>query len=271
MIFRDGLRSDLQKMSTYKTASERTTIEDRQKKLKERLDRFNQKAQETMGDNAEEGLDVLPPFTGWEESDKGIYGDEEEELNSDEEEASDRDEKEASDRTEDEDENSEKPETTLIWMPSLLNPEDIERLNLKVLADQELELRKGQASDCLQSLRLALGHKTILYRTKLRQAKSTNHKGRAWGDIKAAAIKVNKHVRAYRRARRALEHLGADKSTLAHFRKLQTKDLKVNSDITEENRVGQRSDTLPWFWRLDGQNADQHNNWMQECRGVFFS
>jgi hypothetical protein len=269
-IFRDGLRSDLQKWSMSETASGKLSLEDRRKKLEERLNCFNQKAQEMMGGNGEEVLDILPPFTGWEESDDGIYEDEDEESNVGEEEESNGDENEAFDRKEDEDEKSEKPEMTPIWMPSSLNPDDIERLNLKILAGQELKLRKGQASDCLQGLRLALGHKAILYRTKVRHAHTNNRKTRAWGDIKAATKNVNKHVRAYSRARRALEHLGADDLTLAHFQKLQTKDLKVNSDVTEENRVGQRSDTLPWFWRLDGQNADQHKTWMQECRGGFF-
>ena len=157
-IFRDGLRFELQKASAHKMASERTSIEDKQKKLEERLNCFNQKAQEIMGDNAEEGLDVLPPFTGWEESNEGVYGDDEEESSGNEEKASDRKEgeasdgkedeasdgkedeasdgkeDEASDRKEDEDKNSEKPETMPIWMPSSLNSEDIERLNLKILA-----------------------------------------------------------------------------------------------------------------------------------------
>jgi hypothetical protein len=289
-IFRDELRLDLEKWSMCETASGKTSIEDRRKKLEERLNRFNQKAQEMIGDNAEEVLDILPPFTGWEESDEDIYENEdrqsnvgeeeesnvgeEEESNVGEEEESNVGEEEESNGDEDKssdgkDEKSEKPEMTPIWMPSSLNSEDVERLNLKVLAAQELELRKGQASDCLQGLRLALGHRAILYRTKLRHSKTTKGKTRAWGNIKAATIKVNKHVRAYRRARRALEHLGADDSTLAHFQKLETNDLKVNLDVTEENRVGQRNDTLPWFWRLDGQNADQHETWMQECRALF--
>jgi hypothetical protein len=273
-IFRDELRLDLQKLSMYETTSGKTSIEERRKKLEERLNRFNRKAQEMIGDNEEEVLDILPPFTGWEESDEGIYENEDKQSNIGEEEESNVGEEEESNGDEDEssdgkDEKSDKPEMTPIWMPSSLNSEDVERLNLKVLAAQELELRKGQASDCLQGLRLALGHRAILYRTKLRHSKTTKGKSRAWGNIKAATIKVNKHVRAYRRARRALEHLGADDSTLAHFQKLQTKDLKVNLDVTEENRVGQRSDTLPWFWRLDGQNADQHETWMQECRALF--
>jgi hypothetical protein len=270
-IFRDGLRSDVQKWSEHETASAKTSIEDRRKKLEERLNHFNQKAQEMIGDNVEEVLDILPPFTGWKEDHEGVYEDEDEESDVCEDEESNGDEDEASDRNEDEDEKSEKPETTPIWMPSSLNPDDIHKSsNLKLLASQELELRKGQASDCLQGLRLALGHKAILYRTKVRHADTNTRKTRAWGDIKVAAKKVNRHVRAYRRARRALEHLGADDSTLAHFQELQTKDLKVNLDVTEENRVGQRSDTLPWFWRLDGQNADQHKTWMQECRVFSF-
>jgi hypothetical protein len=241
-------------MSQHATISGKSGIEDRRRKLEDRLDHFNQKAAELIGENAEEDLDILPQFTGWEHSD-------------DEEEVAE----ESHDIWEevDEEENSEKPETAPICMPSSLKQEDIGRFGLGVLASQELELRKGQAGDCLQGLRLALGHKAVLYRTKVRMAKSSVDKTRAWDDIKATSIKINKHVRAYRRARRALEHLGADEATLAKFQKLQTKHLKVSADVTEENRVGQRSDTLPWFWRLDGQNADQHNTWMQECKLYF--
>ena len=253
-IFRDGLRFDLQKQSKHRTTSEKTSIEDRRRKLEGRLNRFNQKAEEFIGDGAEEDLDVLPQFTGWEESNEGFDGNEEEAWDSEDE---------------DEDENSEKPETTRICMPSSLNSQDIQRLDLKVLAAQELELRKGQANDCLQGLRLALGHKSILYRNKARSSKSSVDKTRVKGDIKATAIKVDKHVRAYRRARKALEHLGANDFTLAKFQKLQTADLKLSADITEENRVGQRSDTLPWFWRLDVKNADQNDAWMQECGFLF--
>ena len=268
--FRDGLRLDLQNRPMPETASGKTSIEDRRRTLEERLNRFNQKAQEMIEDNVEEVPDILPPFTGWEENDEGLHEDEDEDEESSvhNEEESNGDEDDTFDWQDDENEKTENPETTPIWMPSSFHPEDIERLNLKILATQELELRKGQASDCLQNLRLALGHKAMLYRTKLRHTKTSKGKGRAWGNIKAATTKVNKHVRAYRRARRALEHLGADDSTLAHFQMLQTKDLKLSLDITEENRVGQRSDTLPWFWRLDGQNADQHETAMQEC--MFF-
>jgi hypothetical protein len=77
---------------------------------------------------------------------------------------------------------------------------------------------------------------------------------------------VNKHVRAYQRARQAMERLGADNATLRRYEKIEPEHLKLSGDLTEENRYGQRNDTLPWFWRLEGQTSEQSNTWMQECK-----
>jgi len=54
-----------------------------------------------------------------------------------------------------------------IFMPSCLHSSDIQRLGLVTMASQELELRQGQANNALEGLRLALGHKTLLFRTKV--------------------------------------------------------------------------------------------------------
>jgi len=59
------------------------------------------------------------------------------------------------------------PEHMSIFMPSCLHISDIQRLGLVTMASQELELRQGQANDALEGLRLALGHKTLLFRTKV--------------------------------------------------------------------------------------------------------
>jgi hypothetical protein len=254
MVFfpRDSLLSDFSKTSKQATTLEQTSIEDRRRKLEERLNCFHQKAEEFLGENADEDLDVLPPFTGWENENK-------------------ENEQEFSDAwEEDEDEISENPEMTPICLPSSLKPADIQRLGLGVLATQELELRKGQANDCLQNLRMALGHKAVLYRTKVRKAKTSVDKTRIWDDVKAITVKINKHIRAYRRARKALQRLGADNAILLQYQELQSEHLKLSADITEENRFGQRSDVLPWFWRLGGQNEDQHDTWMEECKFIVF-
>jgi hypothetical protein len=198
----------------------------------------------------------LPQFSGWENEEENFENEDKESDLWEEDE-------------EDEEENLENPEMTPICMPSSLKLKDIQRLGLGILASQELELRKGQASDCLQSLRMALGHKAILFRTKVRKANKSTDKTRIWGDVKAITVKINKHIRAYRRARKALERLGADNTTLMQYQELRTEHLKLGKDITEENRVGQRSDVLPWFWRLDGQNIEHHDTWMEECKFIF--
>lgn len=50
-----------------------------------------------------------------------------------------------------------------IWMPSSVSQQDALTLGLGPLQAEELELRKGQANDCLENLRMALGHKAIIY------------------------------------------------------------------------------------------------------------
>jgi hypothetical protein len=251
---RDKLRLDLKRKSQHWTTFEKTSIEDRRRKLEGRVKDFNEKAKEFIGNDSDEDVEIQPQYTGWEEGDKEDDENENESSESD---------------WRDEEDNQEEPETSPIWMPSSFKQEDVKRFGLATMASQELELRKGQANDCLQSLRLALGHKAVIYRTKVRKSNFTNQKTRAWDDIKASEAKVNKHVRAYRRARAALKHLGADNATLSDYQMLQKTDLRLSADITEENRMGQRSDTLPWFWRMKGQNEDQHNAWMQECEFAF--
>jgi hypothetical protein len=52
-----------------------------------------------------------------------------------------------------------------ILLPSSLRPADIQRLGLESMARHELELRQGQANDSLEGLRVAIAHKSLLYRT----------------------------------------------------------------------------------------------------------
>jgi len=60
------------------------------------------------------------------------------------------------------------PEHMSIFMPLSLQIADMHRLGLATMASQELELRQGQANDALEGLRLALGHKSLLFQTKVR-------------------------------------------------------------------------------------------------------
>ena len=65
IIGRDALRSDIRKLPKHPTAIQWTSIEDRQRRLETRLDNFQKKAVEYMGnvEEDEEDLDILPQFT----------------------------------------------------------------------------------------------------------------------------------------------------------------------------------------------------------------
>ena len=62
----------------------------------------------------------------------------------------------------------------------------------------------------------------------------------------------------------ALRHLSVDPEYLATLRDITDDDLKVAGDLTDERRVGQRSDALPWFWRF-GDAVESGGPRMQEC------
>ena len=68
----------------------------------------------------------------------------------------------------------------------------------------------------------------------------------------------------YRRARQAIGELGGAAS-LKRFQEINKSDLKMSGDIIEEDRVGQRSSVLPWFWRLDEKAKEHCGNCEKEC------
>ena len=128
---------------------------------------------------------------------------------------------------------------------------------------QELELRIGQANDCLDKLQVALGHKTILFRTRVWNSTSQRTRTRAWAEVDRVDAKIRKCARSYRQARLAMIRLGASEETLGKYQVIKTEDLKMSGDVVEENRTGQRNDKIAWFWRLGGGQDD--DDWMQEC------
>ncbi|KAG1889978.1 hypothetical protein F4604DRAFT_1507251, partial [Suillus subluteus] len=69
----------------------------------------------------------------------------------------------------------------------------------------------------------------------------------------------------YQRARSAMERLGMDQQNLENiYQEILPEQLTVNKDVTEENRFGQGSDKLAWFWRVDGAHKSQQHAWMDE-------
>jgi hypothetical protein len=64
------------------------------------------------------------------------------------------------------------PEWERISLPSALAVGEIDRQSLKSIATIEAELRKGQVLDALEGLHLALGEKSLCFRTEVWNANS---------------------------------------------------------------------------------------------------
>jgi hypothetical protein len=154
------------------------------------------------------------------------------------------------------------PELVKLPLPSQIGIQMCQDLGLSQIASQEMELRKGQAHECLHRLKLALGLKSALFRKTIRLAKSQKTKTRGRSAIRRVEASVRLHVRRYNAARHALVSLGCSHEELQHFQMIHKNDLKMNRDITEENRVGQRSDSVAWFWRING--GQTNDTWQDE-------
>jgi hypothetical protein len=231
--------------SVRKNASftEKANLEDRRNRLQSRIDAFHRKMESSLGEDVDESN-----LMNCDSDDDDWIMDTDMESEAEEE----------------DDEVVEWPENCRLRMPSTLGVDECARLGLGKLAEQEVELRTGQANDCLENLRLTLGEKMVIFRTSVRGANSQRKTTRAWDDVHLIEQKANKHSTSYRQARRALVNLGADAKILDRFKVLKQEDVKMSGDMLEENRVGQRSDKLPWIWRMKEGNLMGNNDWMQE-------
>jgi hypothetical protein len=135
--------------------SDQTALMERRQRLAKRIENFHAK------------VDLMSPDLDWDEvhpQHLQDLGKEEQEEQG--EEGSWLQEREEEEWIEEADE-IEVAERITLFLPSYLEPADRERLGFEELAKQELELRKGQANDSLEALRVALGHKSLLFRSSV--------------------------------------------------------------------------------------------------------
>jgi hypothetical protein len=133
------------------------------------------------------------------------------------------------------------------------------------LAEAELRLREGQLNDTLHHIRIALGHKSYLYRHDVRPARTQRLKTRAWAEVHAAESALQNHARVYIRARQAMVHLGASASLLDRYKVLRRQDLSVKTSVIAPHVRGQRNKSLPWFWTMDVRRDADVGEWMEDC------
>jgi hypothetical protein len=248
-------------MPANHTTTQKANILQKQQRLHTRIAKFNQRAQLFMSD-----LDIDVTFSH--QDDPAFCPEEKgETLDDDEEEGAfwgaslDKDAEE-----DDEDLNESFPEDPTLWMPSYFGSFYLKDKGLRDLAKEEVQLRIGQANDSLENLRTHLGHKSILYRMNFQSSTSVRTDTRSKQDIRRVALKINRDVRRYHRARESLSRLEAPQDTLQKYQPIKCDEIGVSKDITEENRFGQGSDILPWFWRIGGNQPGSPDIWNEECR-----
>ena len=157
-------------------------------------------------------------------------------------------------------------ERVAIWLPSSFSKSDRIQMGLEQVAKVEAELREGQVNDALEALWAGLAEKSLRFRTEVKPAKSQKTMTRAWDSIHKADKQIRGAVQCYRLARTALVTLEVSSELLGQYKEIHKEDLKMSRDVVEENRVGQRSSELPWFWRLDRKWDKDRGEFLKECK-----
>jgi hypothetical protein len=161
------------------TLLEKTSILDRRARLQSRIDAFNQKRP------------IFMPHANWDElSTDGLP------LGSFVEEEDD-------DWDDDNDNEQEHglPDPASISMPSAFGKDRCLQYGWSAIAAEEIDLRVGQANECLKTLRLALGHKSLLLRQSVRNSKGKKARTRAWAQVTSIDDNIREEVLVYHLAR----------------------------------------------------------------------
>jgi hypothetical protein len=158
---------------------------------------------------------------------------------------------------------SDLPEMVILPLPSNIISKRLGP-SLESLISIERQLRKGQANDALEGLRIGLANKSLLLLTDVNKSTSTKQSTRAWASVRNAQSQILIHAHGYQRAWTALKCVGTPED-LVIYQKLEEKDLVVVKDITSAKRFGQGSDRLAWFWRIGPGEDSLTGEWMEEC------
>jgi hypothetical protein len=160
-------------------------------------------------------------------------------------------------------------ESMIIPLPSSFGIECRRIPAHRTIAQQEIGLRIGQANDALHQIRIALSHKSFLFRTSVRVSHTQWTKSRAWDGVHSADAMLQRHVHTYRRARASLVRLGADEALLSKYQVLRTEDLKVSTAVMDIRLPSRAETTLAWFWNMDIQRDATLDSCMAECRWYY--
>jgi len=118
-------------------------------------------------------------------------------------------------------------EYILLYLPLHLGRSWCNRNAAKELVKAELHLWEGQLNDSLHHIRIALGHKSYLYRNDVRPAHTQRLKTHAWAEVHAVESTVQHHAWVYNRAQKSMLDLDAKASLLDRYKSLERQDVTI--------------------------------------------
>ncbi|KAI0257960.1 hypothetical protein BC834DRAFT_1036787, partial [Gloeopeniophorella convolvens] len=254
-----ALRRDVRNLGKHATMLEQTAIEDRRHKLQTSVDAFQHQADSmilkySFSDNVI--LARSKDYAEFDDADNEDFGTSLPPVTLD-----------SSDSDDDHMESNSVPtfvEDAEIFLPSSVGWDWCQKHGVESLAAKEAKLRRGQASDAIHRIRLALGLKSALFRTTVRAAKNQKKKKtRAWGDILNIDSSVREHARVYSIARDALSRLGLADEDREPLPQLRKEDLKVATIVLGSAQNGQRNKQMSWIWSF-GNIQDHSLAWMDD-------
>ncbi|KAH9912329.1 uncharacterized protein B0H18DRAFT_828051, partial [Fomitopsis serialis] len=144
-------------------------------------------------------------------------------------------------------------EHTKLGLPSNFTRNALTANGLQRLAAHELTLRRGQANDALQQLRILIGKKSFEFQTTIRHGRKDGNKKRTRSFTKLGKLDraVQLQAAIYRRARAAMQVLGLSAEDQAKYQQLTPDDLKTVTAIAEPNKAGQRHKSPSWIWNVN--------------------
>ncbi|KAI6039579.1 hypothetical protein EDC04DRAFT_2568330, partial [Pisolithus marmoratus] len=227
----DQLRSEVWQLPSPMSTRQDVKLAEKRQRLSARIDKFHSTGQAYL-----KGLEIDDVFTL--EDDPAFCGQEEQDEDNGEFWEDDDEDWEAGDQEGEE----VSAELMRISMPSSIGHGKLMELGLQDLLKEEMELRIGQANDCLDRLWTDLGNNAILYHQTFRSANSTREGTRTKKEIQKVVSRINKHVRSYQRSRQAILRLEPAPSMEEKYPEIGPQDLVVSKEVTEENRFGQDQD-----------------------------
>lgn len=139
-------------------------------------------------------------------------------------------------------------------------------------AKVELRLREGQANDILHELRVAIAHKSFIYRTQIRKGAPTTSfvtRLRSHDDAFTVQSTIGYTARIYSRCRAAMESLDAPQHLLNRYQQLAPSDIVASTAVMDPNARGQRNAGLSWIWQT--MTTTENPAFMTESMSIFLS